>query len=108
MLPANLEKEIFHDSKIKNGILWVDGLRFPGSSKRDDGTNAKQGPCKNTTNSAIRRQGAIAGFEFSDKRRIANIAGNRRPVRSENYRWASLQDENRLGAQEDSSAGHLR
>jgi len=32
MLLANLEKEICHDSKIKNGILWVHGLRFPAKT----------------------------------------------------------------------------
>src|SRR5260370_18324982 len=108
MLPANLEEETFHGSEIKDGILRVDDLRFPGDGKRVDGANAKQGPCKNTTSRRIHGQGAIVGFEFSDTRRIANIAGSRRRVRSENYRWPSLQDEDRPGAQENPSAGNLR
>src|SRR5258708_24180598 len=91
-----VQEEKIHESKIKVGTFELDSLRAVGSGEPDDGTDTKQGALKNVQQDArsiIHGEGETPGREFCDKGRVAGPAWGRRNVLSENYRRASLPDE---------------
>src|SRR5216683_5451438 len=106
-----LKEEKIHESKIKVGTFELDSLRAVGSGEPDDGTDAQQGALKNgqkDARSIIHGEGQTPGREFRDKGRVAGPAWGRRNVLSENYRWATLPDEDRPRAEKDRSASNLQ